>query len=599
MTNSANLANIENLLDPITQKNVRNWLEGGYDQNSKLEILRLLKENPKELTDAFYTSLSFGTGGLRGMMGVGSNRINTYTVGFCIQGLCSYLKKVFQDSISVLIGYDSRHHSREFAEKAAQIFAGNGIKALLFKTLRPTPLVSFGCRFKHCNAAVMFTASHNPPQYNGCKIYWNDGAQVLSPHDKGIMEETLAIIDVSSTKSVSSLVHPLIEEIDTEIDEAYYEMSSHLQHYREDNQRDGQLLKIVYTSLHGTGITVIPKTLQRWGFTNLHFVDQQIIPDGDFTTVIPPNPEEIAALSLGVAKLKEIKGDLLIATDPDADRVGIAVMHEGNIEYINGNQLAILLLEHVCEALTVHYKMPANGAFIKTIVTTELFSAIAQYYQKPYFNVLPGFKYIAEKIRSWEADPGGRQFIFGGEESYGYLLGSFVRDKDAVTISALICEMVLQAKLKGKTLIDHLNEIYRRYGLYNDLVVSLPFTETKEGKEQIARSIELLQRRPPNKILHCDVLILEDYRRSVRVNLKTRQSEALLFPKSDVLVFWLSDESRLVIRPSGTEPKIKIYCSVVQKKFASVKEGLEKLKLYAQELVEALHQFLIEDQMNS
>ncbi len=596
-----NFANLESTFDEITQKNLKNWLDGGYDQITKQEIQRLLKENPKEIADAFYTTLSFGTGGLRGVMGVGSNRMNIYTVGTCIQGLCNYLMKELAPSelSSVLIGYDSRHHSREFAEKAAQILAANGIKALLFKALRPTPLVSFGCRFKSCSAAIMFTASHNPPQYNGCKIYWNDGAQVLPPHDKGIMDEVEAITDISIIKSISTLVHPLIEEINVEVDEAYYEMASHLQHYREDNQCNGKSLKIVYTSLHGTGITVAPKTLERWGFTNLHFVENQIIPNGDFPTALSPNPEELSALSLGIAKLKEIDGDILIANDPDADRVGVAVKHEGNIELINGNQMAALLLEHVCEALTSQNKMPANGAFIKTIVTTELFSAIAQYYQKAYFNVLPGFKYIAEKIRLWENDPRGRQFIFGGEESYGYLLGTSVRDKDAVSISALICEMALQAKLQGKTLIDLLSGIYERYGLYDEMLVSIPFKESKEGKEQIARSMELLQRRPPRKILDCDVLVLEDYRRSVKVDLKSHQSEALLLPKSDVLLFWLSDGSKLVIRPSGTEPKIKIYCGVVNKKFTSVKTGMKECKQHAKALIDALHQLMIEDQENS
>lgn len=592
-------ANLDTTFDDKTQKNLNSWLQDGYDEKTKSEILLLLKESPKEIADAFYTTLSFGTGGLRGVMGVGSNRMNIYTVGTCIQGLSNYLKKQpkTSDATSVLIGYDSRHHSREFAEKAAQILAANGIKALLFKDLRPTPLVSFGCRLKHCSAAIMFTASHNPPQYNGCKIYWNDGAQVLPPHDKGIMDEVQALTDIKSIQSISTLVHPLIEEIGVDIDEAYYEMSSHLQHYREDNQREGQSLKIVYTSLHGTGITLAPKTFARWGFTNLHFVEQQVIPDGNFPTALSPNPEELSALSLGIAKLKAIDGDILIANDPDADRVGVAVKHAGNIELINGNQMAALLLEHVCEALTSQNKMPANGAFIKTIVTTELFSAIAQYYQKPLFNVLPGFKYIAEKIRQWEADPQGHQFIFGGEESYGYLLGAFVRDKDAISISALICEMALQAKLKGKTLIDQLNTLYKNYGLYDEMLVSLPFKESKEGKEQMARCIELLQRRPPNKILDCDVLVLEDYRRSVKVDLKSHRSEPLPFPKSDVLLFWLSDGSKLVIRPSGTEPKIKIYTGVILKKFTSLKTGIEECQKYAKALIAALHQLMIDDQL--
>ncbi|MGZ3634041.1 MAG: phospho-sugar mutase [Parachlamydiaceae bacterium] len=586
--------NQEASFDSETQKNLSNWLEGAYDEKTKAEIRKLLKENPKEIADAFYTTLSFGTGGLRGILGVGSNRMNIYTVGACVQGLCDYLAKQpkSQERFSVLIGYDSRRHSREFAEEAARILAANGIKTFLYKNLRPTPLVSFGCRYKHCSAAMMFTASHNPPQYNGCKIYWNDGAQVLPPHDKNIIDEVNKITDIEQIKSVPTLAHPLIEEMDTEVDDVYYETMSKLQNCREDNQSHGGELKIVYTSLHGTGITVAPKTLARWGFTNLHFVDSQIIPDGDFPTAPSPNPEERSALSLGITKLKEINGDILIANDPDADRVGVAVMHHGSVELINGNQMVALLLEHVCEALTRRNKMPANAAFIKTVVTTELFTAITDYYQKPCFNVLPGFKYIAEKIRQWEADPRGRQFVFGGEESYGYLFGTDVRDKDAISISALICEMALQAKLKGKTLIDLLENLYHRYGIYQETLVSLTFPDTKEGKEQMNRSIELLQRRPPQKILDCEVYALEDYRRSVKIDFKTHQTERLAFPKSDVLLFWLNDGSKLVIRPSGTEPKIKIYCGIVHKQFKSIETGIQECQEHAKSLIEALQQIL-------
>jgi phosphomannomutase len=598
MTSSAN---IETIFDNETQRNLSSWLDGGYDEQTKLEIRKLLKENPKEIINAFYTTLSFGTGGLRGILGVGSNRMNIYTLGVAIQGLCNYLSKQpkAQDKHSVLIGYDSRHHSREFAEEAARIFAANEIKVLLFKHLRPTPLVSFGCRYKHCSAAIMITASHNPPQYSGCKVYWNDGAQVLPPHDKNIIDEVKAITDVKAIKRVPSLSHSLIEEIDTEIDEAYYETMSKLQNYREDNQRFGKDLKVVYTSLHGAGITVAPKTLARWGFINLHLVDKQVVPDGDFPTVHFPNPEERAALSLGITKLEEVKGDILIAHDPDADRVGVAIIHHGKIELISGNQVIALLLEHVCESLTTRNKMPANAAFIKTIVTTELFTAITDYYQKPCFNVLPGFKYIAEKIRQWEADPRGNQFVFGGEESYGYLLGTDVRDKDAVSVSALICEMALQAKLKGKTLIDLLHDLYRSYGIYNETLAFLPFADTKQGKEQMAKSMELLQRRPPRKIGESDVIALEDYRRSIKIDLKTHQTEALQFPKSDVLLFWLDDGSKLIIRPSGTEPKIKIYCGVVLKKFSSIENGVQECKDHAKNLIEGLQQILAEDRLNA
>lgn len=583
--------------DAETQRNLKNWIEGSYDEDTKKEIKRLIKENPKEIFNAFHSTLTFGTGGLRGILGIGSNRMNIYTVGTCIQGLCNYLNTQLQDpgAHSVIIGYDSRHQSREFAEKAALILAGNGIKAFLFKELRPTPLVSYGCRLKHCSAGIMFTASHNPSEYNGCKIFWNDGAQVLPPHDNGIISEINAIEDINQIKSVADLSHPLIEEVGEEIDRSYFEVISRLQNFREDNQSNGEKLQIVYTSLHGAGVTVAPKALAKWGFHNIHFVDSQVILDGNFSTVPSPNPEESAALALGIEKLKEVKGDLLIANDPDGDRVGVAVMHHGQAEILNGNQIAVLLLAHVCESLTLRNKMPANAVFMKSIPTTELFTAISNYYQKSCFNVLPGFKHMAEKIRLWEDDPKGRQFIFGAEESCGYMLGTYVRDKDGICISALICEMALQAKLKGQTLIDFLHALYLDYGVYYELTTSLFFPDSKEGKLQMIRCMELLQRRPPKIFLDLEVLIFEDYKRSVRVDLKTHESETLLFPKSDILVFLLSDGSRLVIRPSGTEPKVKIYCEVVQKKFSTIQDGMGKCKQHAQDLVAALQAILAED----
>lgn len=582
--------------DEETQRNLRSWVEGNYDEGTKQEIRRMLKENPTEISDAFYSRLSFSTGGLRGLIGVGTNRMNSYTVGTCIQGFCNYLNGQLpsEKEHSVLIGYDSRHHSREFAEYTARILAANGIKALLFKELRPTPLVSFGCRLKRCSAGIMFTASHNPPQYNGCKIFWSDGAQVLAPHDSGMITEIDAIDDFTLVKSVTSLSHALIEEIGEEVDDAYYETISRLQNYREDNQSEGHTLKVVYTSLHGTGITVAPKALARWGFTNVSLVEKQVLVDGDFPTAPSPNPEEPVALALGIEKLKEVKGDLLIANDPDADRVGVAVMHRGSVEILNGNQIAALLLGHICESLTSRNKMPANAVFMKSIPTSELFTAITNYYQKSCFNVLPGFKYMAEKIRLWEESK-ERQFIFGAEESHGYMLGTYARDKDAICISALICEMALQAKLKGKTLVDLLHILYLDYGVYYDFTTSLAFPDSKEGKWQAMRCMQLLERRPPKKIHEQDVLIFEDYKRSVRVDFKTHQSEPLLFPKSNLLVFWLSDGSRLIIRPSGTEPKIKIYCEVVLKKPSTIQAGMIQCKQHAKDLVAALQALLAED----
>lgn len=587
--------------DDETHFHISNWLEGNYDLETKQEIRRLLNENPTELADAFYTTLSFGTAGFRGLMGVGTNRVNIYTVGTSIQGLCNYLikqtdiqtesKKESLTAHQVLIGYDSRCHSREFAERAAKIFAGNGIRALIFKEMRPTPFVSFGCRFKHCSAAVMFTASHNPPQYNGFKIYWDDGAQVLPPHTIGIVNEINAIQDVNQIKSVPDLAHPLIEEVMEEIDEAYFNMISRLQNFRESNQLNGEMLEVVYTSLHGTGITVVPKTLARWGFTSIHLVEKQVVPDCNFSTVPFPNPEEPAALALGVQKLQEINGDLLIATDPDGDRVGVAVLHHGIAKILTGNQVSVLLLEHLCESLTSRNKMPANAAFVKTLTTTELFKVILDYYQKPCFNVLPGFKYVAEKIRIWDGSK-ARQFIFGAEEACGYLLGSDVRDKDGIGILPLICEMALQAKLKNHTLVDCLNDIYRKYGFYYASTESLIFADTKEGREQMSRSMDSLRSWPLKRIADSDVFVFEDYKRLMKIELNKNQTEPLPFAKSDMVIFWLKDGSKLIVRPSGTEPKIKIYCEVNEKNFSVIQETEERCERRQKKLTSALKQIL-------
>lgn len=577
-------------LDPETQRNVDRWLNENYDSATKTEIRKLLASNPQEIVDAFYTTLSFGTGGLRGIMGVGSNRMNVYTIRSATQGLADYINSQPppEQGHSVLIGYDSRHHSREFAEEAAKVLAGNKIKVWLFKELRPTPLVSFGCRYKKCTSAIMITASHNPPQYNGYKVYWNDGGQVLPPHDKNIIDHAQKITDLDMIKMATTLNDPLITEIDAEIDKAYLNTISRLQNYSELNSQHGHELKVIYTSLHGTGITLMPEALARWGFSNLHLVEKQVIPNGDFPTCPSPNPEEPKALNLGIKTLEDLNADILIATDPDADRVGVVIRHEGKNTLFNGNQMAAMLLNHVCEGLVSKNKLPANGACIKTVVTTELFQAVADYFQKPCFNVLPGFKYIAEKIRLWEQEPRSHQFIFGGEESYGYLYGTQTRDKDAIAISALVCEMALKAKLDNKTLLDVLNELYDRHGVYDELLESIKFDETKEGREQMQKSMQYLRRAPPKSIGDHIVTSLEDFEQSVKFDFNTHQHEPLQQPKSDILIFHFENGSKLVIRPSGTEPKIKIYCSVVEKGKMPIEEALKTCQTRAKNLIDAL-----------
>ena len=542
--------------DTETQKNLDQWLKGDYDDSTKNEIKDLLENDPQAITDAFYTTLSFGTGGLRGIMGVGSNRMNKYTVCSATQGLANYINQQNPTSHlghSVFIGYDSRRNSQFFAEEAAKVLAGNGIKVLLTPELRPTPFVSFGCRIQQCSAAIMITASHNPPQYNGYKVYWSDGAQIIPPHDSGIISEVRKITDPKMIKSVETIHHPLITFSDKPLDEAYVEATIPHQLYPTINKEYGKELKIVYTSLNGTGITLIPQTLKAWGFTKIEYVKEQILPDGAFPTLKSPNPEDKSALELGIKLMEETHSDLLIANDPDADRVGVAVMHKGKTEILNGNEIACICLEHVITGLLEQNKMPEKAAFIKTIATTELFQAICDAHNKPCFNVLTGFKYIAERIREWEeGKDGGYQFILGGEESYGYLIGTQVRDKDAIISSALICEVALQAKLKNKTLVDLLEDIWKKYGLYQEQLISVNFPETKEGKQRMAEGTAKIRKTPPKKILGIDILSVEDYQTSIKKDLKTGKESKITLPKSDVIVFNLADQSRVMVRPPGT-----------------------------------------------
>ncbi len=538
----------------MIDEQVERWLEGDYDEETKAEIRRLAEEDPQALQDAFYTTLKFGTGGLRGLMGVGTNRMNVYTVREATQGLANYLNKETKNP-SILIGYDSRLQSREFAEEAAKVMTGNGISVHMFKELCPTPIVSFGCRHLKCSAAIMVTASHNPPEYNGYKVYWSHGGQVLPPHDVGIVEE------VNKVKEIKLGSLDDVEWITTAIDDAYIKATQALQNYPEQNKRDGAKLRVVYSSLHGTGATITPRSMQDWGFTDVHLVEEQCKPDGLFPTINNPNPEDPEAMTLCIALLDQIDGDILIATDGDADRVGIAVRHQGKTHLLNGNQIACVLIAHICEAMKQQNAFPENPAFIKTIVTSELFRKIAESYDCACFDVLTGFKYIGQLITKWEEE-GGPSYIFGGEESYGYLLGTHTRDKDGIAPSSLLCEAALHAKLAGKTLIDRLDEIYEKYGLYREELASLSFPG-KEGAEKMAALMEKMRREPPQSFGGIAVELIEDYKTSERKEIATNQTSPIDLPSSNVLAFTLADQTRLVIRPSGTEPKIKLYVAVV------------------------------------
>lgn len=548
-----------------TADRIQAWLQGPYDEKTKNTIKKLLKENPQELADAFHTYLSFGTGGVRGIMGVGTNRLNIYTIRVYTQGIVNYLFKQTQTKcqLSVLIGYDSRHHSRQFAEECAKVFSGNQIKVLIFDQARPTPLVSYGCRYKKCDAGIMITASHNPPEYNGYKVFWNDGAQLFSPHDQAIVQEVKKIADIALVKSNDNMNNSLIEWIHEEVDQAYLFAIAKMQLHPSTNMQQGHSLKIVYTNLHGTGITLIPLALKQWGFSRIELVEKQVSQDGDFPSCLSPNPENPESLKLGMATLLQCDGDLLLATDPDADRVGVAVKHQGKIQRIDGNQMICLLVYYILNALTSQKRLPKQAVCIKSIVTSELFEKICFDLQTSCLNVLTGFKYFSQKIREWENSANGYEYIFGGEESCGYLYGTLVRDKDAILSSGIICEMALQEKLNGRTLIDLLHEIWKKYGTYVEKSISVHFKDLQKDREAAMDCLENLKKNPPHMIEGIQVEVIEDYSLSTRLYLKTGKTEEIPLPKANVLLFRLEDKSKIVIRPSGTEPKIKIYGEVV------------------------------------
>lgn len=586
------MTEIENL-DPLIKDRVSSWLNGNYDEASKAEVRTLLADHPEEAIDAFYKSLTFGTGGMRGIMGVGSNRMNLYTVRSATQGLANYLLSQGPESpLSVFVGYDSRHHSREFAEETAKVFAGNGIQVFLTTDMRPTPLVSFGCRFKKCNAAVMITASHNPPEYNGYKVYGQDGGQVTAPHDQAIVDEVSKIQDPTQVKSVDSIKNPLIVFVEDEVDDAYLEAINTLSFYPAENKENGSHLQIVYTSLHGTGITLAPRALRLWGFSTISFIEDQIIPDPNFPTVHSPNPEEKEALRLGTEALVAKNADILIATDPDADRVGVVAMHEGAPYAFTGNQIACICLEHICQALRSNGNMPANPAFIKTIVTSELFRTIAERYEATCFDVLTGFKYIAEMLHKWDLNPGTYHYIFGGEESLGYLLGTFSRDKDAISSSALIAEVASHAKLQGKTLVDCLHELHETYGIYAERQVSIKFEDSKIGQDQMKHAMQTLRAQPFSEVEGETVLKIDDYLTSTSLDLSTEAKTPITLPVSDVLVYWLSNGGKLMVRPSGTEPKVKVYVGVVVKEYEDIPQGEAIADKKAKEMLEAIKELL-------
>ncbi|MFT3934344.1 MAG: phospho-sugar mutase [Chitinophagaceae bacterium] len=543
-------------METAIQDKVNTWLKGNFDQATKDEITRLQKENPKELEESFYRNLEFGTGGLRGIMGVGTNRMNKYTVGMATQGFANYMKAQLKGEIKVAIAHDSRNNSRFFAETVANVFAANGIKVFLFESLRPTPELSFTIRHLKLNGGVVCTASHNPKEYNGYKAYWNDGGQLVPPHDKDVIKEVDKIGSVDEVKWSGGEANITI--VGAELDNAYMDMVKSLSVYPEVIARQKDL-KIVYTPIHGTGIKLVPEVLKRFGFTNVTIVDEQAVPDGNFPTVVYPNPEESEAMSIGLKKAKELDADILLGTDPDADRVGIAIKdNKGNWILVNGNQTAVLACNYMIEARKAKGIAKPNDMVIKTIVTTELIDNIAKANGVACYNVLTGFKWIAELIKEKE---GKEEYIVGGEESYGLMVGSKIRDKDAISAVALLCEMAAYEKDKGKTLYDKLIDIYVQYGLYKESLISIT-KKGMDGQKQIADMMEGYRSNPPKSINGVAVATLLDYELKKGTDLQTGKTWDIALPKSNVLQFILADGSKISARPSGTEPKIKFYFSV-------------------------------------
>jgi phosphoglucomutase len=540
----------------IAQK-VEQWLAGNYDQATKDAITLMQSQPGDELADSFYRNLEFGTGGLRGIMGVGTNRINKYTIGMATQGFANYLNKTYPNQkISVVVGHDSRNNARFFAETTAQVFAANGIKVYLFEALRPTPELSFAIRKLEAKAGVVCTASHNPKEYNGYKAYWNDGGQLVPPHDKNVITEVEAIQSIDDVKWEGDATN--IELIGNSMDDDYTKMLQTLSVYPEviAQQHD---LKIVYTPIHGTGITLVPKVLAAYGFTNVHVVEEQSIPDGNFPTVHYPNPEETETMSMGLHKAKALDADIVLGTDPDADRVGVGVKnHKGEWVLMNGNQTAVLAFAYMMEARKAKGIAKQNDMVITTIVTTAMINEVAKQNKVNCYNVLTGFKWVAELVKEKE---GKENYIIGGEESFGLMIGDQIRDKDAVSAVAILCEMAAYEKAKGSTLFDKLIELYMQYGFYYENLISIT-KKGMNGQAAITKMMEDYRQSPPTMIDGEAVTTLLDYELQIGKNLTTGETWKINLPKSNVLQFITANGSKISARPSGTEPKIKFYFSV-------------------------------------
>lgn len=543
-------------MDSNVLEKAKKWTTGAFDDETRNHVQNLIDSKSDELTECFYKDLEFGTGGLRGLMGTGTNRMNIYTVGMATQGLANYLKTSFDGEIKVAIAHDSRNNSPLFARKTAEVFAANGIKAYLFSELRPTPELSFAIRHFGCQSGVVITASHNPKEYNGYKAYWEDGGQLVPPHDKNVIGEVQKIAGPQDVKWNAD--ESLIEMVSEEIDNAYIAGLKSLC-LSPDAVKAQSDLNIVFTSLHGTGGTMVPRTLKELGFTNVSTVAEQDEANGNFPTVVSPNPEEAAALKMALEQAEKVGADLVMGTDPDADRVGIAARNtKGELELLNGNMTGSLLVYYLIQRWSELGKLDGKQFTAKTIVTTKLIKKISEAKNVPCYDVLTGFKYIAELILEKEDK---EQFIGGGEESYGYLAGDLVRDKDAVLSCVLIAEMCAWAKNKGKGLYDVLMDIHAEYGFYLEDLISVT-KKGKSGAEEIAQMMEDLRNNPPKQLAGSNVLTLRDYKLGQVTNLSDGSKSETGLPASNVLQFETADGTVVTARPSGTEPKIKFYFSV-------------------------------------
>ena len=546
------------LLQQVTAK-AEKWLNGAYNEEAKAEVRRMLDaEDKTELIECFYKDLEFGTGGLRGIMGMGSNRMNIYTVGAATQGLSNYLKREFAgQEISVVVGHDCRNNSRLFAETSANIFSANGIKVYLFEALRPTPEISFAIRHLGCQSGIILTASHNPKEYNGYKAYWNDGAQIIAPHDVNIIAE---VEKIKGPEEINFTARPeLIQIIGEDVDSVYLEKLKTL-FLSPDSIARNKDLKIVFTPIHGTGITLIPRCLKDMGFENVIIVDEQAVISGDFPTVVSPNPEEPAALDMAIRKAKEVDADIVMASDPDADRMGIAVKNDkGEWILVNGNQTCMMFTYYILRRRHELGLLKGKEFMVKTIVTTEIMKDICNHYNTPLLDCYTGFKWIAAEIRERE---GKEQYIGGGEESYGYLPSDFLRDKDAVAACALMAEMTAWAKDNGMSIFELIQEIYLQFGYGKEKGISV-VRKGKSGAEEIQQMMRDFRANPPKEIAGSKVVVIKDYQTLVERNVVTGEESKLAFPTtSNVLQYFTEDGTKVSVRPSGTEPKIKFYVEV-------------------------------------